>query len=107
MCEVVGGPNYEIGLAGESSAVGYKLDTTELIFGFMEMDQSDSRLVTLTNTGSSSATLHFLRSLSAGKVPIDYHINMGKVVHQVIDVAPMSGRVEAGQKQKLKVTFRS
>ncbi len=43
----------------------------------------------------------------AGKVPIEFHINTGKLVNQVIDVSPLSGRVEAGQKQKIKTTFHS
>ena len=51
VCNVVGGPAYDIGLAGESSAMGYKLDRTEIAFGPMELNQADLKEITLSNTG--------------------------------------------------------
>lgn len=51
ICEVEGGPTYEIMLTGEASLVDYKFDCKEIDFGKQLYDHVASAEITLINTG--------------------------------------------------------
>ncbi|XP_056622256.1 hydrocephalus-inducing protein homolog isoform X2 [Triplophysa dalaica] len=51
LCEVEGGPTYEITLMGEASSVSYILDTNEIDFGLQLFDHVAEAEITLKNTG--------------------------------------------------------
>ncbi|XP_069113582.1 hydrocephalus-inducing protein homolog isoform X2 [Argopecten irradians] len=51
ICEVEGGPTYELLLKGEASLVDYKIDCKEIDYGKQMYDQVASSEITLCNTG--------------------------------------------------------
>lgn len=51
ICEVEGGPTYEILLKGEASLVEYKFDTKEIDYGMQMYDHVASAEITLVNSG--------------------------------------------------------
>ncbi|TRY66375.1 hypothetical protein DNTS_003347 [Danionella cerebrum] len=51
LCEVEGGPTYEVTLKGQASSVSYSLDTNDLDFGLQLFDNVAEAELTLRNTG--------------------------------------------------------
>ncbi|XP_051512768.1 hydrocephalus-inducing protein homolog [Myxocyprinus asiaticus] len=51
MCEVEGGPTYEITLKGQASSVSYTLDKNDIDFGLLLFDHVAEAEITLKNTG--------------------------------------------------------
>ncbi|KTG35348.1 hypothetical protein cypCar_00023228 [Cyprinus carpio] len=51
LCEVEGGPTYEITLKGQASFVSYMLDTNDIDFGLQLFDHVAEAQITLKNTG--------------------------------------------------------
>jgi len=88
VCEVVGGPEYEIELMGESSNVAYRLDKTDLDFGPKDMGSVEERDITLYNTG---------------RVGFEFSIDLKTLTSSVVSVNPKGGRLNAGEKQKLTI----
>lgn len=92
VCEVEGGPEYEMTLVGEASTLGYRLDRQFLDFGKIIYDKSEEREFFLHNTG---------------KVAFNYSIRTDLVTREgVVSVSPTSGRVFAGDKQRITVKFQ-
>jgi len=91
-CEVVGGPLYEMQLSGEASNVAYKIDRTEIDFGPKELSTTEEQDLMLANTG---------------KVGFDFVIDTSMLANPVVSVSPMSGRLQAGEKQKISVVYSS
>ncbi|XP_067276661.1 hydrocephalus-inducing protein homolog isoform X2 [Pseudorasbora parva] len=76
LCEVEGGPTYEITLRGQASFVSYTLDTNDIDFGLQLFDHVAEAELILKNTGKvgfdfSSLTVgepvHFLEQLLPGQ----------------------------------------
>lgn len=91
LCEVEGGPTYELSLLGEGSTVSYQLDRAFLDFGKVLHSRREEKEFYLLNPS---------------KVTFSFKINLDKVVRQgVVDVSPSSGKVFGGEKQKIIVRF--
>lgn len=92
MCEVSGGPSYEIRMTGEASTVKYSLDQTVIDIGSQAFDKVIDRDVSLQNTG---------------KVDVDFRVNLAKLTRPgVVSVSPMNGNLKPGQKETLKLKIR-
>lgn len=92
VCEVVGGPEYEIALIGEASSVAYRLDQTELDFGPKDMGSVESREIMLFNTG---------------RVAFEFTVDLKMISQPVVTVSPLTGKLNAGDKQKVTVTLEA
>jgi hypothetical protein len=91
VCEVEGGPEYEMTLTGEASTMSFQLDRTFLDFG----------KVTHTNTEEKDFFI-----LNPSKVAFAFKISLDKVVRPgVVDVAPSAGKVYPGERQRVVVRF--
>lgn len=89
LCEVRGGPTYELPLTAESSAVAYRIDRTLLDFGLQLYDRVEEKEVVLTNVG---------------RVALSFSVHKTMLSRpNVIEVLPPRGTVIAGDKQKLIV----
>ena len=89
LCEVAGGPEYELPMVAESSAVVYKLDKTAVDFGLQQYDRIEDKEIFVFNTG---------------KVPVTFAVLMASLSRSnVLEVLPGSGRIAAGDKQRLLV----
>eukprot|EP00937_MAST-01D_sp_MAST-1D-sp2_P000047 g47.t1 len=92
VCEVEGGPEYELALAGEAGIVNQNLDVPFLDFGDQPYDKTETREFQIINTG---------------KVSFPFHIRTDKLSSQdVVQVQPSSGRVFANDRQHIQVRFR-
>jgi hypothetical protein len=102
LCEVEGGPEYELNLQGEASNVSYRLDKDFIHFGQQLHSKQEEREFCIINTG---------------KVSVPFNIRLDKVSRPgVIEVHPASGRVFGGEggentktnanKQRIVVRFR-
>ncbi|KAI9356512.1 hypothetical protein DFJ73DRAFT_958267 [Zopfochytrium polystomum] len=92
MCDVVGGPKYEICLRGEASTIEYAFDRTSLDFGQQPYQDILEQEIILTNTGL---------------VVFDFNtiIFPNSVLSQKIAVNPSSGTIAPHGKQKITVRF--
>jgi len=92
ICEVEGGPEYEIGLLGDASNVGFKLDKPFLDFG------------KVLHTKYEDAELNIV---NPGKVTFAYKVRVHLLSQPgILEVTPASGKVPANDKQKILVRFR-
>ncbi|XP_068943597.1 hydrocephalus-inducing protein homolog [Petaurus breviceps papuanus] len=96
LCEVEGGPTYEITLKGEASLVSYKFDTKEINYGLQLFDHVMESELTLKNVGKVGFEFkvlqrnqHSLDSPQPG-VPL---------------IVPHSGFIESKKEQVLKVYY--
>ncbi|KAJ1445550.1 hypothetical protein M885DRAFT_473458 [Pelagophyceae sp. CCMP2097] len=87
LCEVAGGPEYQIGLAGEASTVGYKLDKDRLDFGPVLYTKSDELEFSIANSG---------------KVAFPFSVSLHDSA-RVFEVHPTSGKVAANDKVTITV----
>ena len=73
----------------ESSAVVYKLDKTSIDFGLQQYDRIEDKEMFIFNTG---------------KVPVTFSVLMASLSRSnVLEVLPGSGRIAAGDKQRLAI----
>nr|KAG5712964.1 hypothetical protein BaRGS_021758 [Batillaria attramentaria] len=85
ICEVEGGPTYELMITGEASLVEYRFDVKDIDFGKQMYDHVATAELTLINTG---------------KVAFEYHaLNMDPTLEQ------RPGVIEPFAEQKLQVRF--
>jgi hydrocephalus-inducing protein len=78
VCEVEGGPSYQVPLHGEASSVVYALDTSEVDFGPRELETVEERELVLSNKS---------------KVAFEYFVNTDST-KPVIEVFPMTGSLQ-------------
>ncbi|XP_077982980.1 hydrocephalus-inducing protein homolog isoform X2 [Glandiceps talaboti] len=96
ICDVEGGPRYELDLQGEASLVQYEFDTSDIDYGRRMYDQVAEAEIILHNTG---------------KVGFDFvALNMDpstkdKPVPGVPVMIPHSGHIEANSQQRLMIKF--
>jgi hydrocephalus-inducing protein len=91
VCEVEGGPDYELALEAESSLIKYALDRTSIDFGAQPFGRAIDRDFTLHNSG---------------RVPVDFKLDLSgvnKASH--LQVGPLKGHVAAGERQRFLVRF--
>lgn len=91
VCEVEGGPDYELVLEAESSLIKYTLDRTSIDFGAQPFGRAIDREFTLHNSG---------------RVPVDFKLDLSgvnKASH--LHVGPVKGHVAAGERQRFLVRF--
>ncbi|KAI1889973.1 hypothetical protein AGOR_G00168420 [Albula goreensis] len=97
LCQVEGGPTYEISLRGEASLVTYSLDTTEIDLGLQLFDRVVETEITLRNTGKVGFEFSALLSEEA--------LSPEDPLPGVPVVIPRMGYVEAKAEQKLTVYY--
>ncbi|XP_067853715.1 hydrocephalus-inducing protein homolog [Heptranchias perlo] len=96
ICEVEGGPTYEVTLKGEASFIKYAFDRKEIDYGHQLFNHVAVTEITLMNTG---------------KVGFDFTIlNHEQAADQeplpgVPLIAPFTGYIEANAEQKLRVSY--
>ncbi|KAM4722980.1 hydrocephalus-inducing protein homolog [Rhinophrynus dorsalis] len=96
LCEVNGGPTYEISLHGEASLVSYMLSTTDIDYGIQLFDQVAEATVILRNTGRVSFPYTVINQNSESILtPMS-----GEPL-----VQPVSGHIAAGEEEILKVMY--
>eukprot|EP00232_Nephroselmis_pyriformis_P008175 CAMPEP_0182895474 /NCGR_PEP_ID=MMETSP0034_2-20130328/25702_1 /TAXON_ID=156128 /ORGANISM="Nephroselmis pyriformis, Strain CCMP717" /LENGTH=2117 /DNA_ID=CAMNT_0025029307 /DNA_START=132 /DNA_END=6482 /DNA_ORIENTATION=- len=89
VCEVRGGPDYEVGATAESSSIKYTVEPHSIDVGLQLYDMTMERKIMVHNTS---------------KVPFDYRVNLGTLSRKgVVTVAPMSGRLEPLAREFLRV----
>jgi adenylate kinase family enzyme len=92
ICQVEGGPEYEVQLKGESSSIKYTLEESNIDFGLVPYYQQQEHELTIVNNG---------------KVMFDYEFDLSKRVQKgtypILEVSPMSGRLKAGEKLRILV----
>ena len=92
VCEVEGGPEYEISLLGEASQVGFKLDHSLIDFGKVLHTKSEERDFCIINTG---------------KVAFNFSISTHLVSRpDLFDISVPHGKVFPHEKQKITVKFK-
>ncbi|XP_073911808.1 hydrocephalus-inducing protein homolog [Castor canadensis] len=96
LCEVEGGPTYEIILKGEASLVSYSFDTKDINYGLQLFDHVAEREITLRNTGKVGFKFQVLanhRALPDNLLP------------GVPLILPLSGFISSCEAQVLKVYY--
>ncbi|KAJ3142605.1 hypothetical protein HK100_000034 [Physocladia obscura] len=92
LCDVTGGPKYELLLKGEASIIDYSFDRLSLEFGTRMYQDITEQELTITNTGN---------------VAFDYNTIIGVTssLWQKIMVSPCMGIIVPHEKQKISVRF--
>ncbi|XP_071959113.1 hydrocephalus-inducing protein homolog isoform X2 [Antedon mediterranea] len=95
LCDVEGGPQYELNLKGEASLVSYEFDSKDIDFGKRLYDQVSEAEIVLRNSG---------------KVGFDFNANMDPAFIKrpaagVPVMIPNSGHIEAHSEQRLTIKF--
>ncbi|KAI9002678.1 hypothetical protein BC832DRAFT_104056 [Gaertneriomyces semiglobifer] len=90
LCDVTGGPNYEVRLHGEVSRLDFQFDRLHIDFGTRLYQEITDQEVILSNTG---------------RVSFDYNISLreGSALMQRIAVYPSSGTIVPQSRQKITV----
>ena len=90
---VQGGPEYPIMLQGEAALIAHRIDQTYLDFGKVPYDVEDEvKEFSITNPG---------------KVPFDFRLRLDELSRPGVVIAgPLSGKIYAGDKQKITVKFQ-
>ncbi|XP_063801928.1 hydrocephalus-inducing protein homolog isoform X2 [Pseudophryne corroboree] len=96
LCEVSGGPGYEISLCGEASLVTYTLSTRDIDYGVQMFYQVAEAEIVLRNSGMVSFPFTVL-TRNADTLPSSYP---GEPL-----VEPHSGHIPAGGEEILKVSY--
>lgn len=92
ICEVSGGPDYEVDLFGEANIVSFKVDRSIIEIGPTLWDKTEDADFIITNTG---------------KIDYSYSISIDHVSRPgIIAVSPASGFIQAGKNQKVIVRTR-
>ncbi|KAM7059176.1 hydrocephalus-inducing protein homolog [Molossus nigricans] len=96
LCQVEGGPTYEIILKGEASMVNYCFDTKDINYGLQLFDRVTENKVTLKNTGKVGFKF---------KVLTNYQSSPDNLVPGVPLILPLSGFISSLKEQVLKVYY--
>ncbi|XP_021488188.2 hydrocephalus-inducing protein homolog [Meriones unguiculatus] len=96
LCEVEGGPTYEIILKGEASLVSYSFDTTNINYGLQLFDHVTEREITLKNIGKVGFEFKVLTS---------YQSSPKNLLPGVPLILPQSGFIHSNKEQVLKVYY--
>ncbi|KAM8946018.1 LOW QUALITY PROTEIN: hydrocephalus-inducing protein homolog [Pelodytes ibericus] len=96
LCEVQGGPTYQISLQGEASIVSYSLSSTDIDYGVQLFDRVAEAEIILRNTGLVSFPYTVLNPTAENILSLQ----PGEPLIQ-----PLSGDIAAGEEKILKVFF--
>nr|XP_004659621.2 hydrocephalus-inducing protein homolog [Jaculus jaculus] len=96
LCEVEGGPTYEILLKGEASLVNYSFDTQNINYGLQLFDRITTREITLKNTGKVGFEFKVLTNYQS--LPENLHPGVPLIL-------PQSGFISSDKGQVLKVYY--
>ncbi|XP_072823786.1 hydrocephalus-inducing protein homolog [Vicugna pacos] len=96
LCEVEGGPTYEIILRGEASLVNYSFDTKDINYGLQLFDHVTENEITLKNTGKVGFEF---------KVLTNHQSSPENLLPGVPLILPLSGFISSHQEQVLKVYY--
>ncbi|XP_066439738.1 hydrocephalus-inducing protein homolog isoform X2 [Eleutherodactylus coqui] len=96
VCDVYGGPTYEISLYGEASLVSYNLSTRDIDCGVQVFDQVAEAQIVLRNTGKVSFPFTVLNERpQSPQCP-----SRGE-----LRVQPLSGLIPAGGEETLNISY--
>jgi hydrocephalus-inducing protein len=95
VCQVEGGPEYEVNLLGEASNINYRLNIQNanniIDFGEIPFSGWNHREFVIENLG---------------KVPFEYQIRMDNIIRKgLIQVSPQQGKIASGDKPKITISF--
>nr|XP_014334844.1 PREDICTED: hydrocephalus-inducing protein homolog [Bos mutus] len=96
LCEVEGGPTYEIILRGEASLVNYSFDTKDINYGLQLFDLVTEKEITLKNTGKVGFEFRVLT---------DPQSSADNLLPGVPLIQPLSGFISSHKEQVLKVYY--
>ncbi|XP_048966657.1 hydrocephalus-inducing protein homolog isoform X2 [Canis lupus dingo] len=96
LCEVEGGPTYEILLRGEASLVNYSFDTKDINYGLQLFNRVTENEITLKNTGKVGFEF---------KVLTDHLSSPDNLLPGVPLILPLSGFISSNEEQVLKVYY--
>ncbi|KAM3920677.1 hydrocephalus-inducing protein homolog [Leptodactylus fuscus] len=96
VCEVYGGPTYEVSLHGEASIVSYDLSTREIDYGVQMFNKVAETEIVLRNTGKVSFPFTVLNQKPQSQQCLNPR---NPYVH------PLSGLIPAGGEEILKVSY--
>ncbi|KAM5262598.1 hydrocephalus-inducing protein homolog [Ctenodactylus gundi] len=96
LCQVEGGPTYEIILKGEASLVNYSFDTKDINYGLQLFDHVTEHEITLKNTGKVGFKF---------KVLIDHQSSPDNLLPGMPLILPVSGFISSCEEQVLKVYY--
>ncbi|XP_069312434.1 hydrocephalus-inducing protein homolog [Eulemur rufifrons] len=96
LCEVEGGPTYEIILKGEASLIDYFFDTKDINYGLQLFDHVTEREITLRNTGKVGFEF---------KVLTDHESSPESLLPGVPLVLPLCGFIGSQNEQVLKIYY--
>ncbi len=91
LCEVEGGPVYDVQLIGCAAQPGYQISNTDIDYGFQRLGELATHQVIITNSGS---------------VDFDWDVNLSRVPsHELsmLRISPSSGIIKAGSSAKLDI----
>ncbi|QDZ25387.1 hypothetical protein HOP50_17g79270 [Chloropicon primus] len=89
VCEVMGGPTYEIPITADSSVIKYTVEPKVIDLGPQLYDKVFETDLLLQNTG---------------RVPFEYHIDLDTLSrYGIVEAYPMSGYLQHAQKQVLQL----
>ncbi|KAH0619415.1 hypothetical protein JD844_000028 [Phrynosoma platyrhinos] len=96
LCEVEGGPTYEVMLSGEASLVNYAFDRKEIDYGLQLFDHICVAEITLKNTGKVGFEYSVLDTIraSADNPPPGMPLTL-----------PVTSYIESGKEQVLKIYY--
>jgi hypothetical protein len=92
LCDVLGGPKYEIQLYGEASSVQYEFDRDHIDFGLQSYQDIHEQDLMLANTG---------------RVSFDYYTILfpKSQISECVAILPAFGTIAPGGKQKITLKF--
>ncbi|XP_008833211.1 hydrocephalus-inducing protein homolog [Nannospalax galili] len=96
LCEVEGGPTYEIILKGEASLVNYSFNTKDINYGLQLFDHITEREITLKNIGKVDFEF---------KVLTNYQSSPQNLLPGEPLILPLSGFVSSNNEQVLRVFY--
>ena len=94
VCNVQGGPNYEIQLSGQASLVQYSVSEKEIDFGYQAYDQLNCYSINVHNTGKVSFDFVVLDADGGDSTQPG-----------VVNVVPAKGYVNSGESIQLSVKY--
>ena len=92
LCEVEGGPEYKLSLAGEASTVSFALDRDNIDFGKVIFSEKSDQEIVLFNNGRVPFNFSFILDLLSSP--------------GLIEPIPASGKVLASEKLKVMIYFK-
>ncbi|KAM6177458.1 hydrocephalus-inducing protein homolog [Erethizon dorsatum] len=96
LCEVEGGPTYEVLLRGQAAMINYSFDTKDIKYGLQLFDHVTEREITLKNTGKVGFEF---------KVLTDHQSSPDSLLPGVPRIVPLSGFISSHRQQVLKVDY--